>query len=82
MFKGNQIMRLQDIQAIQRDYLKVVEVCSVLHTRPETFRGQAHQCPWKIGFPVIVIGTRVKIPKIPFLKYMRGELITEELPYA
>lgn len=66
-------MRLQEIEAIPRDYLKVAEVCELLHTRPDCFRGQAHKYPEKLGFPVIVIGSRVKIPKIPFLKYMKGE---------
>ena len=64
---------ISDLESIPRDYLKVSEVCSVIHTKPETFRGQAHQAPQKIGFPVIVIGSRIKIPKIPFIKFMRGE---------
>jgi hypothetical protein len=31
------------------------------------------QDPSKLGFPVIVAGRRVKVPKAPFIKYMRGE---------
>jgi hypothetical protein len=30
-------------------------------------------------FPVIRLGTRVKIPKIPFIKAMRGENTKEEI---
>jgi len=65
-------MRVSDLESIDRDYLKVDEVCQILHARPETFRGQAHMDPARIGFPVIVVGSRVKIPKVPFIKFMRG----------
>ncbi|MEA5143835.1 MAG: hypothetical protein VB023_09710 [Oscillibacter sp.] len=33
-------------------------------------RIQARQSPDKLGFPVIVVGNRVKIPRIPFLRYL------------
>lgn len=37
---------------------------------PAYIRYQARECPEKLGFPVIVYGKRVKIPRIPFLRYL------------
>ena len=39
--------------------------------RFDYFDEQAMKDPTKLGFPVIVHGTRVKIPKQPFVRFMR-----------
>lgn len=42
----------------------------ILGSDPHTIRVQARLCPERLGFPVIVARSRVKIPRIPFLKYI------------
>lgn len=53
-----------------REYFTADEICGVLGADPHTIRLTAAQRPELLGFPVIRIGNRVKIPRIPFLRYM------------
>ena len=46
-------------------------VAPVLKCNPATLHMQAMEEPWRLGFPVIVMGSRVKIPRRPFLAYMK-----------
>lgn len=55
---------------VDREWFTVTEVCGVLNADPQTIRLTARQRPELLGFPVIVAGNRVKIPRIPFLRYM------------
>ena len=67
-------MTLDEIEAIPAEVLTPAQVAPVLHLDQDTMRGQARTCPARLGFPVIVAGSRVKIPKKSFVKFMRGEL--------
>ena len=66
-----QRMTLDEIEAIPAEVLTPAQVAPVLHLDQDTVRGQARTCPARLGFPVIVAGSRVKIPKRPFLAFMR-----------
>lgn len=61
---------LQDIEAVDREFLLISEIAPILGANPQTIRCQAQQRPEMLGFPVIVIGSRVKIPKRPFIQFM------------
>lgn len=65
-------MTLDDIRAIPREYLLPSEVAAVLRCDPNGIRLWARVKPEALGFPVIVIGHRVRIPKQGFIDYMRG----------
>lgn len=67
-------MTLKDIENLKKETLSVVDVCTCLEGDPLAFRIQARTDPAVLGFPVIIIGNRIKIPKQAFLKFMRGEL--------
>ena len=69
-----QRMTLDELEAIPGEVLTPAQVAPVLHLDQDTVRGQARTCPARLGFPVIVAGSRVKIPKKSFVKFMRGEL--------
>lgn len=45
----------------------------VIGSDPNTIRLQARQAPEKLGFPVICVGSRVKIPRIPFIWFVEGK---------
>ena len=53
-----------------REFFTAAEVCGVLGSDPQTIRDTARQRPELLGFPVILTGCRVKIPRIPFLRFM------------
>ena len=53
-----------------REFFTPQEVSFVLGADPQTIRLQARLRPELLNFPVIVMGNRVKIPRIPFLRYM------------
>ena len=64
---------LAEIEALPSAVLTCQQVSKVLCAGAYYLHEQAMTDPQKLGFPVIVHGTRVKIPKRPFLKFMRGE---------
>lgn len=51
-------------------FLSPADVAEVLHCDPQSIRAQAQTDPHKLGYPVIIINRRVRIPRIPFLRYM------------
>lgn len=67
------MLTLEDIEKIQREYLIPKEVAQVIGCYPYGITLAARNDPESLGFPVIIIGRRTKIPKQAFLNYMRGE---------
>lgn len=55
---------------VDREWFTVTEISGVLNADPQTIRVTARQRPDLLGFPVIVAGNRVKVPRIPFLRFM------------
>ena len=64
---------LNDIEALKNDFLTPAQAAPALGCDPNTIRIAARRAPEKLGFPVVVMGRRVKIPKEAFLRFMRGE---------
>ena len=48
------------------------EVADILGATAQGVRTWARQRPQDLGFPVICIGARVKIPKAGFIAFMNG----------
>ena len=66
-------LTLDQIAEMTAEVLTPAQVASVLHLDQDTIRGQAREAPWLLGFPVVLAGNRVKIPRIAFLRFMRGD---------
>lgn len=64
-------LTLEQLEALPVEVLTCAQVAPVLGANPATIHGQATDRPELLGFPVIVAGSRVKIPKRPFLRFMR-----------
>lgn len=66
---------LEDIMRMDRPYLVPVEVADVLGCSSYAINVAAKKAETRdmLGFPVVKIGTRCKIPRIPFLHYMGVE---------
>ena len=62
---------LEEIEAIPREVLTCTEIAPILGAKPDNIHAQAMAEPGLLGFPVIVMKSRVKIPKRPFLRFMR-----------
>ena len=63
-------MTLEELIHSDKDVLTPAEIASVLRSTDQTIRVVARQRPDLLGFPTIIMGTRVRIPRIPFLKFM------------
>lgn len=64
--------RLEELEALETEVLTCAQVGLVLKANPATIHYQAMECPEKLGFPVIVMGSRVRIPKGPFILFLKG----------
>ena len=63
-------MNLPEIRASKKVYLLPEDIADVIESDPNTIRRQAHDDPGKLGFPTIVLGARVKIPRAGFLYFL------------
>ena len=67
-----QHLTLEAIEAMPAEVLTPVQVASVLHLDQQAVRIAARERPDLLGFPVVCVGTRVKIPRRAFLEFMKG----------
>lgn len=63
-------MTLKELAELESEILIPTQVAPILGVNPQTIRINARKRPELLGFPVIVMGSRVKIPKVPFLHFM------------
>lgn len=66
-------MNIEEMKRSAKEVLTPQDVAEVLGCDPQNVRILARQRPELLGFPVIVIKNRVKIPRRAFLKYITGE---------
>jgi hypothetical protein len=68
---------LEDIEKIPKNMLSVMDVREFLCVDAFVFRQQVRKDKKNhtdsFGFPVILVGERIKIPKEPFVKFMHGK---------
>jgi hypothetical protein len=63
-------MTFEEIKQSDKDFLTPEEIREVLGCMPYTINLQAKQDPSKLGFAVVCLGTRVKIPRRAFIHWM------------
>ena len=66
-------MTLDEIRNSTKEVLTSAEVAPVLGCDPQDIRVAAKQHPERLGFNVAVIGTRVKVPRLAFIRWMEGQ---------
>lgn len=64
------MLTLNELQISDKPFLTVEEVSLVLGANAHSIRVTARQRPDLIGFPFTFSGNRMKIPRIPFLRFM------------
>lgn len=65
-------LTLREIKSLDRDIITPAQAAGVLKCDPHYIRVVAHRCPEQLGFPVVVLNSRTKIPRIPFIRYIEG----------
>ncbi len=63
-------MTLPEMKTSSKIWLTAAEVAPVLECDPNYVRWQAQNDPAKLGFPVVVMKTRIRIPRKRFLEYL------------
>ena len=66
-------MTLQEIAASRKEMLSPADVAQVLGCNPYSINVMARECPKRLGFPICMIGNRVKIPRRAFLRWAGHE---------
>ena len=66
------IEKLKEIEMSDEVFILAEDVGKAIGIAPQRLREQAKDEPSKLGFNVIVVGTSIKIPRIPFLKFVKG----------
>ena len=61
------------IKNMDKDILTPGDIAPVLGCDPNVIRWQAKQDIKQLGFPASKIGTRIKIPRLAFIKWFEGE---------
>ena len=61
-------MTLDEIRASEKAMLIPADIADVLGADPQAIRTMAKKRPDLLGFPVCVVGSRTKIPRVGFLR--------------
>lgn len=65
---------LSEIMESEKPFLTPDDISGVLGSHPQTIRVTARQRPDLIGFEFTFSGNRMKIPRIPFLRFMGADI--------
>ena len=64
-------MTYEEMLVSDKVFLLTEDVAEVLGCKAYSINAQAQQDPAKLGFPVCVTGSRVRIPRLGFLHWMQ-----------
>ena len=62
---------LQELESTNVEFLNVADIAPLLDMDPQNIRSQAQADPQKLGFPVIVTGSRIRIPRLGFIHFWK-----------
>lgn len=66
-------MTLQELEQLPKEMLVPTDIAPILGCTPYSISIATRDGKNPFPFPVIRMGSRVRIPKTPFIKFMRGE---------
>lgn len=64
---------IEKIQALDSATIDAETAAAALGCKAHSLRQAARQRPELLGFPTIIMGSRVRIPRVPFLKALLGK---------
>lgn len=65
-------MTLEELKNAEAATVNIADIAEILGCTPQTIRVAARQRPDLLGFPIIIMGSRVRIPRIPFIQFIEG----------
>lgn len=65
-------LTLKDLKKMESAVINADVAAQVLGCDPHYIRLEARLHPEKLGFPVIVMKKRVRIPRMAFVRYLEG----------
>lgn len=65
-------MSVEEMKGLSKDYLTPKDIAGCLGCTAYAVNQQAAADASKLGFPVVIIGKRVKIPREAFIRFMEG----------
>ena len=66
-------MTIEELKKSEKAFLTPAEIAPVLRSDPQTLRVTARQRPDLLGFDFTLVGNRMKIPRLAFLRWL-GEI--------
>ena len=66
-------MTIQDLKELDKEVLTPGDIAPILGCDPNVIRFQAKQDIKQLGFPASKVGTRIKIPRLAFIKWFEGK---------
>lgn len=66
-------MTIKELRDSSETFITPKQAADILECDPQQIRDMAAQRPELLGFPVVRLGSRTKIPRIPFIKFISGE---------
>lgn len=63
-------MTIQEIQNSDQLWLTPADIAPIMECDPNLIRRQAQEDPSKLGFPVVVLCSRIKINRKGFLRFI------------
>lgn len=63
-------MTLEQLLQSTQLFVDPSDIAPILHCDPQCLRRQAKDNAEVLGFPILRIGSRIRIPRIPFLKFL------------
>lgn len=70
-------MTLEELEMLDKEMLVPTDIAPILGCKPYAIN-VAVRNGTTFPFPIVRMGTRVRIPKRPFIKVMRGEMEEEK----
>jgi hypothetical protein len=67
-------MTVDELRVSNKEMLTAEDVCKIVGCDKYSIVLQAKNDPSRLGFPVVVVGTRVRIPRRAFLKFIGVEV--------
>lgn len=66
-------MTIEELKKLEINMLTPAQAAEVLGVSAQSIRVCARQRPDLLGFPVMVYGSRVKVPRLPLIDFLEGE---------
>lgn len=66
-------MTLDEIRESEKPFLIPADIAPLLGCDPYSISIAARDCPQSLGFPVVRVGNRTKIPRVGFLNFWTCE---------